>query len=197
MHFWWPRHLSITDKKVKQFDSKMSMLSAMFNWLQTVLYVVFFFFVFFVFCFFLFFFRYIINVWVLIIIVYDGWMFKGEWLSFWRVTSKQFWVWFWKIKVLSRFNEEDVWRSQTVTSPTRGKHILALVFTSNLTLIDSVSIWPGLSYHDIVRVLVNIIPSQAKQVPHNAPFYKKKKRQIGKSLNTHWPCYHRCSRTVE
>ena len=62
---------------------------------------------------------------------------------------------------------------QTVTSPTRGKHILYLFFTSNPTLIDSVSILPGLSDHDIVRVLVNTIPSQTKQVPHNIPLYKK------------------------
>ena len=62
---------------------------------------------------------------------------------------------------------------QTVTSPTQGKHILDLFFTSNPTLIDSVSILPGLSDHDIVRVLVNTIPSQTKQVPHNIPLYEK------------------------
>ena len=62
---------------------------------------------------------------------------------------------------------------QTVTSPTRGKHILDLFFTSNPTLIDSVSTLPGLSDHDIVRVLVNTIPSQTKQVPRNIPLYKK------------------------
>ena len=62
---------------------------------------------------------------------------------------------------------------QTVTSPTRGKLILDLFFTSNPTLIDSVSILPGLSDHDIVRVLVNTIPSQTKQVPRNIPLYKK------------------------
>ena len=62
---------------------------------------------------------------------------------------------------------------QTVTSPTRGKHILDLFFTSNPTLIDSVSILPGLSDHDIVRVLENTIPSQTKQVPRNIPLYQK------------------------
>ena len=62
---------------------------------------------------------------------------------------------------------------QTVTSPTRGKHILDLFFTSNPTLIDSVSNLPGLSDHDIVRVLVNTIPSQTKQVPRYIPLYKK------------------------
>ena len=62
---------------------------------------------------------------------------------------------------------------QTATSPTRGKHILDLFFTSNPTLIDSVFILPGLSDHDIVRVLVNTTPSQTKQVPCNIPLYKK------------------------
>ena len=62
---------------------------------------------------------------------------------------------------------------QTVTSPTRGKHILDLFFTSNPTLIDSVSILPALSDHDIVQVFVNTIPSQTKQVPRNIPLYKK------------------------
>ena len=70
---------------------------------------------------------------------------------------------------------------QTVTSPTRGKHILGLFFTSNPTLIDNVSILPGLSDHDIVRVLVNAIPSQKKNRSHvTSPFMKK---QIGISLN--------------
>ena len=62
---------------------------------------------------------------------------------------------------------------QTVTSPTRDKHILDPFFASNPTLIDSVSILPGLSDHDIVRVPVNTIPSQTKQVPRNIPLYKK------------------------
>ena len=62
---------------------------------------------------------------------------------------------------------------QTVTSPTRGNPILYLFFTSDPTLIDSVSILPGLSDHDIVRVLVNTIPSHTKQVPRNIPLYKK------------------------
>ena len=62
---------------------------------------------------------------------------------------------------------------QTVTSPTLGKHILDVFFTSNPTLIDSVNFSPGLSDHDIVRVLVNTIRSQTKQVPRYIPLYKK------------------------
>ena len=80
-------------------------------------------------------------------------------------------------KCLEVFN--DCLLERTVTSPTRGKHILDLFFTSNPTLIDSVSILPGLSDHDIVRVLVNTIPSQTKQVPRNTPLYKKKKSKLG------------------
>ena len=55
---------------------------------------------------------------------------------------------------------------QTVTSPTRGKHILDLFFTSNPTLIDSASILPGLSDGTYT------ILSQTKQVPRNIPLYK-------------------------
>ena len=65
---------------------------------------------------------------------------------------------------------------QSVTSPTRGKPILDLFFTSNPTRIDSVSILPGLSDHDIVQVLVNTIPSQTKQVARNIALYKKADR---------------------
>ena len=36
-----------------------------------------------------------------------------------------------------------------------------------------IDLLPGLSDHDIVRVLVNTIPSQTKQVPRNIPLYKK------------------------
>ena len=54
---------------------------------------------------------------------------------------------------------KDCLLEQTVTSPTWGKHILDLYFTSNPTLIDYVSILPGLSDHGIVRVLVNTTPS--------------------------------------
>ena len=45
------------------------------------------------------------------------------------------------------------------------------VSTDNLSKVDK--ILPGLSDHDIVRVLVNTIPSQTKQVPRNIPLYKK------------------------
>ena len=51
----------------------------------------------------------------------------------------------------------------TATSPTRGKHILDLCFTSNPTRIDSVSILPGLSDHDIVQVQWDKFASRLEQ----------------------------------
>ena len=39
---------------------------------------------------------------------------------------------------------------QMVTSPTRGQNILDLFFTTSPTLVDNVSITPGLSDRDIV-----------------------------------------------
>ena len=44
--------------------------------------------------------------------------------------------------------------------------------TSNPTLIDSVSILPGLNDHDIVRVLVNAIPSHKNRSHLTSPFTK-------------------------
>ena len=54
---------------------------------------------------------------------------------------------------------------QTVTSPTRGQNILDLFFTTNPTLVENVSIIPGLSDHDIVLAKVNAKPEISKQVP--------------------------------
>ena len=51
--------------------------------------------------------------------------------------------------------------------------LLDLFFTSNPTHIDSVSILPGLSDHDIVRALVNTILNQTKRIPRTIPLYKK------------------------
>ena len=62
---------------------------------------------------------------------------------------------------------------KVVTQPTRCNHILDLFFTSNPTLVDEVSILPGLSDHDIVQINVNVRLSQNKQVPRNIPLYKK------------------------
>ena len=62
---------------------------------------------------------------------------------------------------------------QTVTSPTRGQNILDLFFTTNPTLVENVSIIPGLSDHDIVLAKVNAKPEISKQVPSTILLYKK------------------------
>ena len=41
------------------------------------------------------------------------------------------------------------------------------------TLVDNVSITPGLSDHDIVLAKVNAKPKITKQVPRTIPLYKK------------------------
>ena len=72
---------------------------------------------------------------------------------------------------LEAFN--DCLLEQMVTSPTRGQNILDLFLTSNPTLIEKVSVLPGLSDHDIVMAEVNAKPTVMKQVPRNILLYKK------------------------
>ena len=60
-----------------------------------------------------------------------------------------------------------------MTSPTRGQNILDLFFTTNSTLVDNVSIIPGLSDHDIVLAKVNAKPEISKQIPQTILLYKK------------------------
>ena len=61
-----------------------------------------------------------------------------------------------------------------MTSPTRGQNILDPVFlTSNPTLIEKVSVLPGLSDHDVVMAEVNAKHTVMKQVPRNILLYKK------------------------
>ena len=57
---------------------------------------------------------------------------------------------------------KDCLREQTVTSPTQGQNILGLFFTTNPTLVDNVSVTPGLSDHDIVLSKVNAKPEITK-----------------------------------
>ena len=47
---------------------------------------------------------------------------------------------------------------QMVTLPTRGQNILDLFFTTNTTLVNKISVLPGLSDHDIVIAEVNSRP---------------------------------------
>ena len=62
---------------------------------------------------------------------------------------------------------------QMVTSPTRGQNILDLIFTTSPTLVDDITVVPGLSDNDIVLAQVNVKPEVTKQVPCNIPLYKK------------------------
>ena len=65
---------------------------------------------------------------------------------------------------LEAFN--DCLLEQMVTLPTRGHNILDLIFTSNPTLMDKISISPGLSDHDIVMAEINARPARTQQPPH-------------------------------
>ena len=60
-----------------------------------------------------------------------------------------------------------------VTSPTRGQNILDLFFTSNPTVVNKVTVIPGLSDHDIVLAAVNSRPELIKQGPCDILLYKK------------------------
>ena len=68
---------------------------------------------------------------------------------------------------------DDCLLEKMVTSPTRGQNILDLFLTTNPTLVDNVSITPGLSDHDIVLIQVNVKPEVLKQVHRNIYLYKK------------------------
>ena len=60
-----------------------------------------------------------------------------------------------------------------LTSPTGDQNILDLLFTTNPTLLDNVSITQSLSDHGIVLAQVNAKPEITKQVPCNIPLNKK------------------------
>ena len=62
---------------------------------------------------------------------------------------------------------------QMVTSPTRGQNILGLFLTTKPTLVNKISIMPGLSDHDIVLAEVNSRLEIIKQVPREIPLYKE------------------------
>ena len=68
-----------------------------------------------------------------------------------------------------------------VTSPTQGQNILDLFFKTNPTLVDNVSITPGLYDHDIVLTKVNIMLELTKQALVISIYMR---RLIGTSLNS-------------
>ena len=53
---------------------------------------------------------------------------------------------------------DDCLLEKMVTSPTRGQNILDVFLKTNPTLVDNVSITPGLSDHDKVLIQVNVKP---------------------------------------
>ncbi|MCW4309234.1 MAG: reverse transcriptase domain-containing protein [Candidatus Thiodiazotropha endolucinida] len=63
--------------------------------------------------------------------------------------------------------------SQVVREATRCGNILDLFLTSNITLINTVQILPGLSDHDIVKSAVSIKPRVVKQNPRKTFLYRK------------------------
>ena len=62
---------------------------------------------------------------------------------------------------------------QVVREPTRYENILDLFLTTNNTLVNAVTIIPGLSDHNIVKSVVNIKPKFNKQQPRRSFLFRK------------------------
>jgi len=62
--------------------------------------------------------------------------------------------------------------AHTVSLPTRDSNILDLFFTTNPTLVQRVSILPGISDHDIVQIQVNTSAKILFQKPRSISPYK-------------------------
>ena len=73
---------------------------------------------------------------------------------------------------------EDFNLTQLVKDPTRFDNILDLFLTTNETLVDKVSILPGLSDHNIVSVEMNLKPRLLKIKPHQVFLYRKANWQL-------------------
>ena len=63
--------------------------------------------------------------------------------------------------------------SQMVREPTRSGNILDLFLTTNPTLVNSVSIIPGLSDHNIVKCIVDTKPKLTRKARRKAHLYRK------------------------
>ena len=63
--------------------------------------------------------------------------------------------------------------TQTVSLPTRDSNILDLFFTTNPTLVQRVSILPGISDHGIVQIQVTTSAKNLFQKPRSIYLYKK------------------------
>ena len=75
------------------------------------------------------------------------------------------------IQITKVLNDSNL--TQTVSLPTRDSNILDLFFTTNLTLVQRVSILPGISDHDIVQIQVNTSAKILFQKPRSISLYKK------------------------
>ena len=62
---------------------------------------------------------------------------------------------------------------QMVNEPTRGENVLGLYLTSNHTLVNDISILPGIADHDIVVANVSTKPKVSKQIPRKIPLFKR------------------------
>ena len=62
---------------------------------------------------------------------------------------------------------------QMVIEPTRQSNILGLFLTSNSTLIQRVSILPGLGDHNVVSVVGCLKPAIQKQKPRKVHLFSK------------------------
>ena len=62
--------------------------------------------------------------------------------------------------------------TQTVSLPTRDSNILDLFFTTNPTLVQQISILPGISDHGIVQIQVNT-SANSLQKPRSIYIYKR------------------------
>ena len=63
--------------------------------------------------------------------------------------------------------------AQMVREPTRSGNMLDLFLTTNPTLVNSVSIIPGLPDHNIVKCLVDTRPKLTRKAPRKAHLYRK------------------------
>ena len=63
--------------------------------------------------------------------------------------------------------------TQMVSDPTRENNILDLFLTNNPTLVDSVSVMPGISDHESVFAVIKLRPTIQKIKPRTVHIYSK------------------------
>ena len=63
--------------------------------------------------------------------------------------------------------------TQHVKQPTRGHHILDLVFTSNPDMVTNLEVQSGMSNHDAIIFDINLKPSLNRKQPRKVFIFKK------------------------